>query len=160
MAGESYPPEVWDEIFERVATGATLTVALAQMADLGQDVPTMRGVMYALTHNDKLEAAYLRAREIQALAILDEAIGEMRDRERDMYRGDGGMRPNAAAVARSKLIVDTAFKNAEKLRPREYGNKAAIVTEDAEGKAQPIYGAIVPPKAIPKVGDDDADTED
>lgn len=152
--GSSYPAEIWAEFFERVASGETLGEAYAAMVAAGRNVPGRRTLFMAVLENEELAKKYRRAREVQAYALIDDAIAEARRRDADMHEGLDGAKPNPTAVARSKLIVDTAFRNAEKVLPREYGSKTALVTEDEEGNVQPL-AAIVPPKLRPQVSDDD-----
>lgn len=64
---------------------------------------------------------YARAREIQAERMADELIDIADDESRDVS-GELQM-PNAVAVQRAKLRVDTRKWVAAKLLPKKYGDK-------------------------------------
>lgn len=84
-------------------------------------------------------------REVKRAAselAIDEVLAEASNRRDDKVEGANGMTGNATAVGRSKLIIDTAFRLAEKMLPKVYGQQSTLnVNADT-----PQVNAMVPKK--------------
>ena len=121
-----YTPELADEICARLMEGNSLNSICA-----GDEFPAMRTVISWLAE-DKHDfcAKYARAREIQAEVLADGLMDIANDGRNDLMAvndKDGvGYRLNGEAVSRSKLRLEQARWNAEKLRPKKYGQKVSI----------------------------------
>lgn len=114
--------EVKQEILNRLALGETLT-------DICKDehMPGRVNVWKLYDKDEKFRNEYIRARELQAHSLLDEAMHNLRNRSRDLieYEDANGKKilPNHAAVQRDKALADKFFQIAQVLAPRYYAPK-------------------------------------
>jgi hypothetical protein len=102
-------------ILDRIATGTSLAKACREA---GNSIGTI-WPMLAKTYWDDYQAAVLRRAALWAEELVELADNATEDRNAD---GKGNM----AAVARSRLQVDTRKWLLSKLIPRQYGDSVAL----------------------------------
>ena len=107
-----------EEIFTRVAQGMTVTKAvLAVVGNLNHD-------FYKVIGSDPdMGRRYKQAQEIAMLRLHEQIIDIADDKTGDTLDtgGKSGVVPNNAAVARSKLQVDSRFRQAGQLNSKLFG---------------------------------------
>lgn len=69
---------------------------------------------------------YTRAKKLQAYTFEDKMLAEAMKRDNDTVEGINGTQGNAAAVQRSKLIIDTLKWQMSKTNPKKYGDKIEV----------------------------------
>lgn len=118
-----YTDAIADEICRRLAEGESLR-AICEDPKLPAE-STVRG--WAVDDHEGFFRAYDRARCIQADAYADRIVEDADDDSGDVLLGSkGGRLPNNAAVARSKLKVDTRKWLMERYLPRRFGSKTQV----------------------------------
>lgn len=97
---------------------------------------------------------YTVARELYADRLVEEAIRVATEDDKDFYEHTGpsitSMKPNATAVNRAKLRVETLMKVASKLNPERYGDSLRVsststvvhVDETTEAKVKRIENIL------------------
>lgn len=100
-------------------------------------MPCLSTVMYWLFDEDKKSFLehYERAREIQAEMLAEELLEIADDSTNDYMtrltsEGDGVEVVNPENIQRSRLRVDTRKWVASKLRPKKYGDKLDLTTDN------------------------------
>lgn len=89
--------------------------------------------------SDEAGKRYARAKELQADAIVEEAI-DIADHNTDDTLVDelGNARPDNEWIQRSKLRVDTRKWLAGKLRPKKYGDKLDLTSKGDKVQTTPL----------------------
>jgi hypothetical protein len=126
-------------------TGLTLALAQAVAADVIsgstltktlKDRKLAKSVFFKwMAQFDWLRALMNEALEFRADTMADEIIEIADDRSQDMYHDEhhGTDKPNMAAVARSKLRVETRKHLMGKFNPRKYAEKHLALEEGLGG---------------------------
>jgi len=106
-------------ILDRIATGTSLAKACRQV---GNSIGTI-WPMLAKSYWEEYQAAVMRR-----AALWAEELVELADDTSQDHNADG--KGNMAAVARSRLQVDTRKWLLSKLIPRQYGDSMALTAAD------------------------------
>lgn len=99
------------------------------MVTVARKIGVNKGSIYRwINQIPELKDMVTTARELAAHKAMDEILEIADDTSRDLLEDPetGQMRPNAAAVARDKLRVDTRRKYAATVMPGEYGEKRQV----------------------------------
>lgn len=124
-----YSPEIADAICELIAEGKSIRTICKV-----DEMPAMSTIFKWLSEQSKFSEQYARAKEVQAECLADELV-EIADDISNDVTGELEM-PNAVAVQRAKLRVDTRKWIASKLLAKKYGDKLAHTGADGEGPVQ------------------------
>lgn len=116
-----YSSKLADEICVRLVSGESLRKICS-----GKTMPGMTSIFKWLRETPEFAKQYAYAREAQAEALADEIISISDDRSNDTIDGEYGEVPNAAAIQRDRLRVDSRKWYASKLLPRKYGDKLDV----------------------------------
>lgn len=112
----TYTAELGEQICDKLAEG----FSLRQICAL-EGLPGLNTVIRWLRHDEEFRLHYTRARELQAEIGADDMIEIADDASQDVS-GELKM-PNAVAVQRAKLRVETRKWTAMKLLPKKYGER-------------------------------------
>lgn len=119
----SYTPELAQTIIERLSAGETLR-AICRDDGMPHD-RTVRG--WVIDDHEGFAAPYMRARELGAHAMFDEAIEIADDGGNDwMQRNDPnnpGWQANGEHIQRSKLRLDQRRWALSKIVPKVFGDR-------------------------------------
>lgn len=99
------------------------------MTTVARKIGVARGSIYRwISKLPELKEMVQTARELKADRYMDEIVEISDDTSRDLLADPetGQMRPNAAAVARDKLRIDTRRKLSATINPSEYGEKKQV----------------------------------
>ncbi|PCK86353.1 terminase small subunit protein [Rhizobium sophoriradicis] len=116
-----------DIICERIADGESLRSICRDEA-----MPDKATVFRWLASDDDFATKYVRAREAQADALVDEMIDIADDGANDWMEKHNaagettGWQENGEALRRSQLRISTRQWIAEKLKPKKYGAKVEL----------------------------------
>ncbi|UOO77940.1 hypothetical protein LVJ85_05620 [Neisseria sp. Dent CA1/247] len=105
-----FDEKVVEKILSMLAEGASL-----ESICLMEDMPSARTVYRWLDENEGFCQRYARAREMQADLYADQIIKIADD-----------CQPEAAAVAKARLQIDSRKWKASKLAPKKYGDKLDV----------------------------------
>lgn len=114
--------ETMTKIADLVMDGHTMTT-------VARKIGVAKGSIYRwIGKFPELKEMIEAARLIKADRIMDEVIEIADDDSKDLIEDleSGQMRPNAAAVARAKLKIDTRRKYAATIKPEAYGEKKQV----------------------------------
>ena len=123
-----WTPEVEQEIFDRIAKGASVRSILVD-----DWLPGPNTFYNRLADDFEFTKRYLRAREAQADTIFEECLAIADSRDGDIQMRDGIEVVNHDAIARAKLRIDTRMRMAGKLRPKIYGEKVDLTHANPDG---------------------------
>jgi hypothetical protein len=121
MAGgrhSDYTTLVADFICERIAHGESLRKICSD-----PDMPACSTVFKWLIEFKEFSEQYARAREAQCDAFVEQIIEISDDISNDTIHTEGGDKPNAEWINRSRLRVDTRKWLMSKMAPKKYGDK-------------------------------------
>jgi hypothetical protein len=124
LAADEYTPET----VRKAAEGVKLFAGGMPIQEICRQLRCSTDTLYNVWCSDNpiyhpIVNAYARARKRRALAGADSAIDLAKDDSKDLYND----KPNNAAVQRSRLIVDTLYRNAAAMDPDTYGTKQQAV---------------------------------
>jgi len=111
-----YSPEIADAICELLVEGQSLR-AICRV----DEMPCISTVFKWLSEQKQFSEQYARAKEVQAEGFAEDLV-EIADDISNDVTGELQM-PNAVAVQRAKLRVDTRKWIASKLLAKKYGDK-------------------------------------
>lgn len=130
-----FDQEVADAICDMLAeTDLGLASILVEVRKTLPQTPGVTTIYKWMGQNEEFAKSSVRARELQADTIMDQAIAEAKSSRigeittERFVTVDGSAKPVterkiADNVERSKLIVQTYFKRAGQLSPKKYGEK-------------------------------------
>jgi hypothetical protein len=114
-----YSDELADRICVELSSGRSLREICA-----AEEMPDKATIFRWLAANEPFRDQYIRAREAQADAMLEEIIEIADDGINDTYVDeDGETRVVQDVVARSRLRVDARKWAMSKMAPKKYGDK-------------------------------------
>jgi hypothetical protein len=114
-----FDPAVAAEICTRLAAGETLRAICRD-----RSLPTETVVRGWVIDRPRFAADYERAREIGYAALADQLLEIADDSSADTYVDDKGKtRPDAEAIQRSRLRIDTRKWLLAKILPRMWGDR-------------------------------------
>lgn len=122
----SYTEETADQLCDLLADGIPLRVICR-----GENMPAWRTVYDWMAADTAFAARIARAREAGFDALASQCLEIADDETEDWLLTKKGPILNEAAVARSKLRVDTRLKLLAKWDPKRYGEKMQL-SGDAE----------------------------
>lgn len=124
--GTTYNPTIAKRICDAISTS---TDSMSKICSSNPDFPGAQQInRWRLAQKDFGEQ-YDRAKRIQAGLLAEELIDVARDDSKDIYLDkDGGDKPNAVALGRSRLISDNTKWLATKLLPKIYGDRITADT--------------------------------
>lgn len=131
-------PAVLARIVAGLSEGIPLTILCAP-----EDMPCDDTVRNWMAEDETVfrEIARARARGFDRIAF--EAMGIAQDRSRDVISGgEFGDKPNTAAVARDKLIIDTRLSLLAKWDPKRYGAKVTTEIGGIDGKPLQVSSTL------------------
>jgi hypothetical protein len=146
----SYTPEIGDKICEAIATSADGLRTICKR----EGMPAVRTVLNWLAQGSKEDSSkelqaflhqYAHAREAQADFLVEEMLSIADDGNSDLTETEEGTTVNNEVIQRSRLRVDTRKWIASKLRPKKYGDKLDL-TSDNEKLNTLLNVSIVQPK--------------
>jgi hypothetical protein len=149
----TFTPEIGAAICERLEKGESLR-AICRDEGMPAESAVRR---WALDDVGGFHAQYMRAREIQYLAMAEE-LTEIADDARNDWMAvqddDGGeaYRLNGEHVQRSRLRTDTRKWLLSKMLPKVFGDKLAHTGPDGTGPAKVVMQVIT---GVPHDDDDD-----
>lgn len=108
-AGETFPPEVWEDILSKISDGTPLREICRE-----DGMPSYRVFYNRMADDSDLAARFARARI--------EGFDAIAERTRETARGSGD---SAGDVQRDKLIIETDLKLLAKWDPKRYGDRVA-----------------------------------
>ena len=129
-------------IYDHLCNGDSMTTVARKLG-------VVRGTIYRwMQGNEKFKDMVKEAREIQAGTLVDEMLDIADDDSKDLISDASGRQyPNAAAVARAKLKLDTRRKLAGYYNPAAYSDQAKLdITSNGESLSG--FGGLIitPPK--------------
>ena len=118
------------------------------MSTVARKVGVASGSIYRwMSRFPELKEMIDTARVLKADKYMDEIVEIADDKSKDLIEDleSGQMRPNAAAVARSKLQIDTRRKLSAIVKPEAYGDKTKL---DITSNGQDVFTGfqIIMPK--------------
>ena len=130
-----YTEKIATKICSRIAEGESVRAICKDTK-----MPAASTVFYWLLDKDKKEflEQYEIARNCQAEYMFEELL-EIADTDKDTNK--------------ARLKIDTRKWFLSKVLPKKFGDKSTFVTEDEEGKTQPITGIVIQQPNEPKSGD-------
>jgi len=138
----SVTPEQFEECLELTATSSKGLVNVCKQ--LGVSYKAMRCY---IDQNDDTRAKYARSKQDQADFIADEMIDIADDNSNDdIVLEDGTVKEHKEWVNRSRVRVDTRKWIASKLKPKTYGDKLDI-TSDNQAIVRNITLTSIPSKS-------------
>jgi hypothetical protein len=151
MAGRPslYSREIALQICEQIATSSN---GLKTILDANDSFPSQSTFFNWLNDKDKPELLemYTRAREEQAEYMVDEILSIADDGENDfmtVVKGDVSYTvENKEWTSRSKLRVEARKWVAAKLKPRKYGDKLDVTSDNKPIAPSVLQIEIVKPK--------------
>lgn len=96
---------------------------------------------FELIEDEKREKQYARATDIRYDMMGEMTLDIANDSSNDTIDTDSGKRSNNVSVQRDKLRIDAIHWNMEKGRPKKYGNKLDVTT-DNKAINQPVSVSI------------------
>jgi hypothetical protein len=130
-----FDQDVADAICDMLAeTDLGLASILIEVRKQLPQTPGVTTIYKWMSQNEEFAASSVRARELQADTIMDQAIAEAKNARVGQIvteKPDGTEVKTADNVARSQLIVQTYFKRAGQLAPKKYGEK---ISHEVTGK--------------------------
>ena len=128
MAG-GRPTDYTPEIAQRICDAtATTTESYTKICETNRDFPAREIMRLWRYRHSQFKAMYEVAKQEQAELYVEELRERARDRSEDLISSAQGDKPNPAAIARDKLIIDTDKWIACKLLPKVYGEKQQVET--------------------------------
>lgn len=123
-------PELITDILVKLMEGQSL-VKICK----AEGMPCYATVCNWLAADKQFLESYVKAREVQADYIFDEALDIADDSSEDEIMTEEGRRLlNKEFVARSKLRVETRLRMAGKLAPKKYGDKIMQEVSGPDGR--------------------------
>lgn len=121
--GTYYSREIGQKICEQLADGRSLRSICAD-----QGMPGRTAVFRWLATDDDFRTLYVRARQMQADTLFDEALEIADDATNDWMQSKSkpGQVVNRENINRSKLRIDTRKWMVAKLSPKKYGEKIEV----------------------------------
>lgn len=113
-----YTKELAEKILERLRDGESVN-SIAR----DPDMPNRSTIFDWGLNHPEFSAQYDKARDV-GLEVRAEEIEEIAETYEDLQR--------------AKLVTDVKRWNMSKLKPKRFGDKNTLVTEDEDGKQQPI----------------------
>jgi hypothetical protein len=132
-------PAIEDEILHRISSGETLRSICRTPAR--EDLPSFNAWYDWCEADEQLSVRFARARARGFDAIAEECAEIADDIVNDDIVTDGGVRPNAEWISRSKLRVETRLKLLAKWDPKRYGEKLDVAHSGQIDLAQRIAAA-------------------
>lgn len=125
-----FTKELADEICAELATGLSLRTVCKP-----DEMPSIRTIFYWLRTNEDFLHQYEKAKAEGADALVDEILEIADDGTNDWMereRQDGSIIdvPNSEHIQRSRLRVDARKWIASKLKPKKYGDKMDLTTDN------------------------------
>lgn len=112
------------DIAERICAATAITFrGLDHVCRENEGFPDPATVYGWLTVYPEFYQKYMKAKELQQLACIDEMRRVAHDDSNDMIQVDKGWVGNPVAIARAKLKIDDFKWHASKLAPKTYGDK-------------------------------------
>lgn len=149
MGLTTFTQEVADVICDRIATS---TLSIKNICESDEHLPNVSTVLRWLRTNEEFRTQYTRAKEEQADMLIEEMIDIADDGSNDLMtviRGDKEYeQENKEVTSRSKLRVETRKWIAAKLKPKKYGDKLDVTSDNKPLAPTAFKVEIVPPKPI------------
>ena len=126
---EIYMPRKSEINKETMTKIADLVMEGHTMATVARKIGVAKGSIYRwIGKFPELKEMIQAARVLKAESYMDEIVEIADDRSHDLIEDleSGQMRPNAAAVARAKLQIDTRRKLAAIIKPEAFGEKSHV----------------------------------
>ena len=139
-----YDPKLGDEICDRLVDGESL-----RSITRDDHMPNASTVFKWLNENEVFAKQYAHAREAQADTLADEILDIADDKTNDteMVRSKDGEelyeKANTEWINRSRLRVDSRKWIASKLKPKKYGDKLDVTSNNEKiGLAAELDAAV------------------
>ncbi len=124
---------------ETAATEEGLDQILARWMAMGNKAVSVRTIHYWKKNCPQFKEDYLEAKEMQAQLLVSSALQEartVRTETKVIESAKGRTVMTCDNARRSQLIVETLFKRAAQLAPKEFSEKIAHTGGDGEGPVQ------------------------
>lgn len=150
----TYTKDIADKLCAGLAVGESLRTVCS-----GEGMPCVATVFNWFRSQDGFLEQYTRAKQESADALTDEMLDIADDATNDWMLRNGdenvGYDFKGEHVQRSKLRIETRKWLASKLKPKKYGDRTKVVTDDGKGGDAPITSISVNNTFVSSDGTDD-----